>query len=201
MGTFGLGGLHRKSTWLYPVATFASLPPTAVDGSVAVVTGTNIPYQYDASLPGWIPLTGGSGGGTGGGSITLGFRGIIPASASFQALSVNSGVSSTSAGFTPTAASTLIGMSFTVDDAHPTNVYTLEAIRDPTGLQGTGPVIWGGGTATLVLPATTRVATRRDLSISMPAGAEVGAFVRRTSGSGASTPIKSIIVILEYTTP
>lgn len=64
MGTFGLGGLHRKSTWLYPVATAAALPPTAVDGSVAVALDTNVGYQYDASLPGWIPFAG-TGGGAG----------------------------------------------------------------------------------------------------------------------------------------
>jgi len=62
MGTFGLGGLHRKSTWLYPVATAAALPPTAVDGSVAVALDTNVGYQYDASLPGWVPFSGGGGG-------------------------------------------------------------------------------------------------------------------------------------------
>lgn len=59
MGTFGLGGLHRKSTWLPPVPTFAALPPTAVDGAVAVTLDTNIAYEYDAALPGWVPLTGG----------------------------------------------------------------------------------------------------------------------------------------------
>lgn len=64
MGTFGLGGLHRKSTWLYPVATAGALPPTAVDGSVAVTLDTNDLYEYDASLPGWIPVTSGGGGGT-----------------------------------------------------------------------------------------------------------------------------------------
>jgi hypothetical protein len=63
MGTFGLGGLHRKSTWLYPVATFASLPPTAVDGSVAITLDNHQAYEYDASIPAWIPLT--SGGGMG----------------------------------------------------------------------------------------------------------------------------------------
>ena len=62
MGTFGLGGLHRKSTWLYPVDSVIDLPPTAVDGSVAVALDTNVVYQYDASLPGWIPLTAGGGG-------------------------------------------------------------------------------------------------------------------------------------------
>jgi len=65
MGTFGLGGLHRKGTWLYPVATFAALPPVAVDGAVAVALDTNIPYEYDASLPGWIVLP------SGGGSVTI----------------------------------------------------------------------------------------------------------------------------------
>jgi len=65
MGTFGLGGLHRQSTWLCPVATAGDLPPVAVDGSVAVALDTNIIYQYDAALPGWIPISGGGGGGSG----------------------------------------------------------------------------------------------------------------------------------------
>ena len=64
MGTFGLGGLHRKSTWLYPIETVAALPATAVDGSVVIVKDTNLAFQYDATLPGWVPfpLAGGGGG-------------------------------------------------------------------------------------------------------------------------------------------
>lgn len=58
MGTIGLGGLHRKSTWLYPVATVALLPPTAMDGSVAVALDSNIGYQFDSALPGWLPFAG-----------------------------------------------------------------------------------------------------------------------------------------------
>lgn len=58
MGTFGLGGLHRKSTWLHPVATFAVLPPQAVDGSVCITLDTNLAWQYDATIPGWIPFVG-----------------------------------------------------------------------------------------------------------------------------------------------
>jgi len=65
MGTFGLGGLHRQSTWLCPYPTFASLPPVVRDGSVAVVLDTNLAYQYDAALPGWIPFPSGGGGGSG----------------------------------------------------------------------------------------------------------------------------------------
>ena len=65
MGTFGLGGLHRKSTWLYPLDTVTSLPPTAVDGSAVIIQDTNLGFQYDASLPGWIPFpAGGAGAGT-----------------------------------------------------------------------------------------------------------------------------------------
>lgn len=64
MGTFGLGGLHRKSTWLYPVLSPSDLPPGVVDGSVAIVVTTNQGYQYDASVPGWIPLSSGGGSGT-----------------------------------------------------------------------------------------------------------------------------------------
>jgi hypothetical protein len=58
MGTFGLGGLHRKSTWIYPVPTLGALPPTAVDGSVAIILDINAAFQYDAALPGWVPLGG-----------------------------------------------------------------------------------------------------------------------------------------------
>jgi len=65
MGTFGLGGLHRKSTWLYPIETVTALPPVAVDGSVVLVKDTNLAFQYDASLPGWVPFPLGGGGGAG----------------------------------------------------------------------------------------------------------------------------------------
>lgn len=64
MGTFGLGGLHRKSTWLFPIETVAALPPDAVDGAVVLVRDTNLVFQYDATLPGWIPLSTGGGAGT-----------------------------------------------------------------------------------------------------------------------------------------
>jgi hypothetical protein len=63
MGTFGLGGLHRQSTWLCPYPTLADLPPAARDGSVAIVLDTNTPYQYDTTL-GWIPLIVGGGAGS-----------------------------------------------------------------------------------------------------------------------------------------
>jgi hypothetical protein len=314
MGTFGLGGLHRKSTWLYPRSTFAALPSAAVDGSVSVVLDTNTAYQYDAGLPGWIILGGGGGTGdsnaiwrparvattgnitlsgeqtidgvltsndrvlvknqtsadengiwlssagawirtsdadtdpeviggklvavsegttqgdtlwqlttddpiivgttglafaqiqgTGSGgnssSITLGWRGVISDAQTFQALRVIDRTITTDVGFVPTGASTLIGMSIVVNQAHSTNDYTLEAILDPTGRQGPGPVILGAGAATLTLSSGLRIASRRDLSIAIAAGSEIGAYMRRTSGSGSSVPIKSIIVILEYTTP
>lgn len=423
MGTFGLGGLHRKSTWLFPRPTFAALPPTAVDGSVAVVLDTNIAYQYDAGLPGWIILSGGgggtgnnshwdpvrvvadsnivlsgeqvidgvltssdrvlvngqttasdngiyvtsagawtraadadtdaevtaaklvsasegatysdslwilttnnpitlgatslsfseiksatggsnahwdparvattgnivlsgeqvidgvltssdrvlvknqttasengiyisaagawfrapdadqdseviggklitvsegtahgdtlwqlttndpitvgvtgltftenqSGGGAGGGgsTVTLGHRGIIPATSTFQYLSVWGPTASSDVGFTPMAASTLIGCSITVNLAHPTNTYTLEIMEDPTGRQGTGPLVLGS----IVLSPTTRNNERRNLSVPIGLGVEIGARVRRTGGSGSSSPIRSIIGALEYTTP
>lgn len=423
MGTFGLGGLHRKSTWLFPRSTFAELPSTAVDGSVAVVRDTNLAYQYDASLPGWIPFAGGgtssgsnshwdpvrvattgnitlsgeqvidgvltsgdrilvkdqtdpsengiyvtSGGawtratdadedsevigaklvtvsegtingdslwqlttndpitvgttgltfernysgqggsnaiwdparvattgnitlsgeqvidgvltsgdrvlvknqtnadengiyvssagawtrsvdadedaeflggkliavsegttqgdslwqlttndpitvdttgltfqqiqGTGGGGtnstvVTLGYRGIIPASSTFQYLSVWGPTASSDVGFTPTAAATLIGCSVTVNLAHPTNTYTLEIMEDPTGRQGTGPIVLGS----IALLPTTRNNERRNLSVPIGLGVEIGMRIRRTAGSGNSSPIKSIIGLLEYTTP
>ncbi|MGD9728058.1 MAG: hypothetical protein AB7L09_00150 [Nitrospira sp.] len=62
MGTFGLGGLHRKSTWLFPLTTVAALPPVAVDGSVVLIKDTNLAFQYDAALPGWVPFPVGGGG-------------------------------------------------------------------------------------------------------------------------------------------
>lgn len=195
MGTFGLGGLHRKSTWLFPAATFGSLPATAIDGSAIIVRDTNTAYQFDAGL-GWI-LMGGGGGAAGATSITLGYRGVIPTSTTFQALNVWGPSASSDVGFTPTAASTLIGMSITVNLAHPTNTYTLEAIEDPTGRQGTGPLVLGS----LVLSPTARINERRDLAVAIGLGVEVGARVRRTGGSGNSNPIKSIIAVVEYRTP
>jgi hypothetical protein len=63
MGSFGLGGLNRKGTWLYPVATVADLPPTSINGAVVVALDTTLAYEYDASIPGWIPFTSGGGGG------------------------------------------------------------------------------------------------------------------------------------------
>ena len=62
MGTFGLGGLHRKSTWLYPIDTVTDLPPAAVDGAVVIIKDTNLGFQYDASLPGWVPFPISGGG-------------------------------------------------------------------------------------------------------------------------------------------
>lgn len=200
MGTFGLGGLHRKSTWLYPRATFAALPPTAVDGSVALTLDTNIPYQYDSTL-GWIPLVAGGGGGaSGGGVIALGHRGVLSANQTYQALRVVDRTITTNVGWVPTAASTLVGISVAVNKPHPTNTYTVEVIQDPTGQQGPGPVILGG-TSTLVLSAGSRTAQRRDLLTPIPLGAELGVFFRRTGGTGASTPLTSIIVVVEYSTP
>ena len=64
MGTFGLGGLHRKSTWLYPVPTFASLPPTAVDGSAVVIQDTDQIWEFDGSTNTWLKMAPTSGGAT-----------------------------------------------------------------------------------------------------------------------------------------
>lgn len=56
MGTFGLGGLHRKSTWLYPLDTVTSLPSAAVDGSAVIIQDTNLGFQFDAVADAWIPF-------------------------------------------------------------------------------------------------------------------------------------------------
>ena len=50
----------------------------------------------------------------------------------------------------------------------------------------------------LVLPATTRNAWRRDLSVAIAAGAELGVRVVRTSGSGVSFPMRQIVVACEF---
>ena len=63
MGTFGLGGLNRKSTWLNPVATFGALPPSAINGSVAIALDSGTAYRFDDGLNTWLPLSGGGGGG------------------------------------------------------------------------------------------------------------------------------------------
>ena len=65
MGTFGLGGLHRKSTWLYPVATVADLPTSAVPGSAIIVLNPSPPTPYEWNGVAWIPFPGGGGGGSG----------------------------------------------------------------------------------------------------------------------------------------
>jgi hypothetical protein len=77
MGTFGLGGLHRKSTWLFPVPTVAALPATAVPGSVAIALDTNHAYEYDATVPGWTLLADGPGGGGSGGGLSF-FDDFVP---------------------------------------------------------------------------------------------------------------------------
>ena len=64
MGTFGLGGLHRKSTWLYPLDTVTSLPSTAVDGSAVIIQDTNLGFQFDAVADAWIPFPVAGGAGT-----------------------------------------------------------------------------------------------------------------------------------------
>ena len=77
MGTFGLGGLHRKSTWLYPIETVAALPPSAVDGAVVIIRDTNLAFQYDALLPGWVPFPISGGGGSGTRTFNEALAGII----------------------------------------------------------------------------------------------------------------------------
>ena len=95
------------------------------------------------------------------------------------------------------AASTLIGCSITVNVPHPTNSYILEIMEDPTGRQGTGPLVLGA----IMLVATSRNNQRRNLSVPIALGVEVGARIRRIGGAGSSAPVKSIIGALEYTTP
>lgn len=150
--------------------------------------------------PGVARLSTGGGGGGGGLTIPMGFKGFIPGvGAAEQYMRVVDRTITSNVGIALTAAGTLIGMSIVVDFAHPTNAYVLEAIEDPTGRQGVGPLLLGA--ASLALPATSRGENVRALGETVVAGREIGARVRRTSGSGNSSPMKEFTVLLEFTIP
>jgi hypothetical protein len=135
-----------------------------------------------------------AGSADGGPIVTLGHGGGIPPAVGVRFLRLIQDTNTGDVGFTLTAAATLIGLTISVDFAHPTNEYTVEMLSDPTGKQGSGPTVIG----TLVLAATNRNAWRRDLSVAIAAGAELGVRVVRTSGSGASIPLRQMVVACEF---
>lgn len=61
MGVFGTGGLHKPTTWLPPVATFAQLPVVAIDGATVLIRDSDEVYSYDAATATWKKLAPSSG--------------------------------------------------------------------------------------------------------------------------------------------
>ena len=136
----------------------------------------------------------GAGSADGGLSVVLGHEGGVPGAVGVRLLRVSEKSTSADVGFILPSATTLVGLGLVVDFAHPTNDYILEFRSDPTGRQGTGPTVL----ATLALPATVRdPAPRRDLSVAIAAGVELGAQLRRTTGSGNSNPLRQIVALCE----
>lgn len=81
-------------------------------------------------------------------------------------------------------------ISITVDTAETTKQYTVQVGTDPTG--SFTPF------ATLVLPATSRIAfSASDIGVSLSAGVEYGVRLLRTSGGGSST-FQDSVVALEF---
>jgi hypothetical protein len=130
----------------------------------------------------------------GGYFVTLGHGGGVPPAVGVRFLKVLESTNTGDVGFCLTSAATLVGLTLAVDNAHPTNTYRLEMLSDPTGKQGSGPTVIGF----LDLAATVRKDSRRDLSVLVALGAELGARLRRTGGSGPSTPLKQIVMGCEF---
>lgn len=53
MGNFGVGGLHKPTTWIRPFRTTSDLPADALDGSAAVVLSTHQIWEFDRSSFTW----------------------------------------------------------------------------------------------------------------------------------------------------
>lgn len=92
-----------------------------------------------------------------------------------------------SAGLVLPFATNLIGITVAVD-AVAVNSYDIEILRDPTAA---APVVLG----TLALDTGERTDFRRDLSVAIPAGAEIGARMVLSAGAGASTFLAGIISV------
>ena len=166
--------------------------PTITDATILEVSNGTL----SSPSPGIARLNTGGASADGGVSVQLGHDGGVPGALGIRLLRATEGVTTGDVGFLLPSASTLVGLSLTVDVAHPTNDYILEMLSDPTGRQGTGPTVL----ASLALPAGTRdPAPRRDLSIAVAVGIELGARLRRVSGSGNSIPLRKITAVSEFT--
>jgi hypothetical protein len=99
------------------------------------------------------------------------------------------GVVTTTSGFITTLATSLIGISVSVDAAiQASHTYDIEIIRDPTGT----PVVVG----TLEIDSVDgRTTFRRDLSVAVTAGTELGARITQTAGTLASVFVAGLISI------
>ena len=170
-----------------------------LDGSPSITDATILEVSngtLTSPSPGVARIVTGAGGGADGGvSVTMGHNGGVPGAVGVRLLRITEGATVGDVGFILPAAGTLIGLALTVDVPHPTNTYILEVLSDPTGKQGTGPTV----IATLSLPAGVRdPAPRRDLSAAVALGVELGAQLRRTSGSGNSVPLRQIVAVTEF---
>ena len=95
------------------------------------------------------------------------------------------GVATSLAGYVVTLATNIIGISVAVNVAA-VNTYAVQILLSPTAA---APVVL----ATLSLDGTERTDFRRDLSVAVAAGAELGARLVRTAGAGASSFNRAII--------
>lgn len=97
------------------------------------------------------------------------------------------GVVTSTSGFIVPFAANLIAITISVDTAaQAAHTYDIEIVRDPTGT----PVVVG----TLTLDPGERTDFRRDLSVAIAAGVELGARVIQTAGTLASVFSTGIIV-------
>jgi hypothetical protein len=96
-------------------------------------------------------------------------------------------VATLSAGFVLPFAANLMGISVAVDTVA-VNSYNIEILRNPTVA---APIVLG----TLSLDTGERTDFRRDLSVAIPAGAEIGARMVLSAGAGASAFLSGVVSV------